>query len=132
MNLSTYTRSLTLASAMLTGCAGWQSAPTDTLASLPVVRVGDTPPQSGEYVVFYPAGQSIPVKLDMKGSLFEASRNLKTEAILSKDVYLYQYWASHDSKSWRPSHELLGVDFGGGLDIQGLTVHVKLDTKSDD
>ncbi len=132
MNLSTHTLSLTLALAMLSGCAGWQSAPTDTLASLPVVRVGDTPPQSGEYVVFYPAGQSVPVKLDLKGSLFEANRNLETEAVLSKDVYLYQNWASHDGTIWRPSHELLGVDFGGGFDIQGLTVYVKLDTKSDD
>ena len=38
------------------GCASLQSAPTEMIVKLPVVRVGNQPPQNTEYVMFYPAG----------------------------------------------------------------------------
>ena len=37
--------------------------------------------------------------------------------------------ASHDGKTWRNSHELLGVEFGGGFDGTGLQANIKLEAK---
>jgi hypothetical protein len=113
----------------LAGCASLQPAPTETIAKLPVVRVGSQTPQNTEYVVFYPAGFAFPVRLKSSGSLFTSERQIESQATLAKDLYLYKYWASHDGKSWKNSHELLGVEFGGGFDINDLQSNVKLDAK---
>jgi len=83
-----------------------QPAPTETIAKLPVVRVGSQPPQNTEYVVFYPAGFPFPVKLNTSGSLFASDKQNESQATLAKDLYLYKYWASHDGKLWKNSHEL--------------------------
>jgi hypothetical protein len=96
---------------------------------LPVVRVGDPPPQNTEYVVFYPAGFGFPVKLKTSGSFFESVKQIESQATLAKDLYLYKYWASHDGKTWKNSHELLGVEFGGGFDVTGLQANIKLEAK---
>ena len=104
-------------------------APTDAIAKLPVVRVGGQAPQNTEYVVFYPAGFAFPVKLKASGSLFASEKQIESQAMLAKDLYLYKYWASHDGKSWKNSHELLGVEFGGGFDVNGLQTNVKLEAK---
>ncbi len=112
----------------LAGCASLQAAPTEVIAKLPVVRVG-TQPLQADYVVFYPAGFAFPMKLKASGSLFSSESQIESQAILAKDLYLYKYWASHDGKSWKNSHELLGVEFGGGFDINGLQSNVKLDAK---
>ena len=113
----------------LVGCASMLPAPTDAIAKLPVVRVGGQAPQNIEYVVFYPAGFAFPVKLKASGSLFASEKQIESQATLAKDMYLYKYWASHDGKSWKNSHELLGVEFGGGFDVNGLQANVKLEAK---
>ena len=113
----------------LAGCASMLPAPTDAIAKLPVVRVGGQAPQNTEYVVFYPAGFAFPVKLKASGSLFASEKQIESQAMLAKDLYLYKYWASHDGKSWKNSHELLGVEFGGGFDVNGLQTNVKLEAK---
>ena len=99
------------------GCAALRPAPVESISKLSIVRVGDPAPQSTEYVVFYPAGFAFPVTLKASGSLFASEKQVKSQAILAKDLYLYKYWASHDGKTWKNSHELLGVEFGGGFDI---------------
>lgn len=113
----------------LVGCASMQPAPTDVIATLPVVRVGGPLPQNTEYVVFYPAGFAFPVKLRASGSLFSSEKQIESQATLAKDLYLYKYWASHDGKSWKNSHELLGVEFGGGFDVNGLQTNVRLEAR---
>ena len=113
----------------LVGCAALRSAPFQSIAKLPIVRVGDPSPQSTEYVVFYPAGFAFPVKLKTSGSLFASGREVVSQVTLAKDLYLYKYWASHDGKTWRNSHELIGVEFGGGLDLTGLQANIKLEAK---
>ena len=113
----------------LVGCASMLPAPTDAIARLPVVRVGGQAPQNTEYVVFYPAGFAFPVKLKASGSLFASEKQIESQATLAKDLYLYKYWASHDGKSWKNSHELLGVEFSGGFDVNGLQANVKLEAK---
>lgn len=113
----------------LVGCASMQLAPTDAIAKLPVVRVGDQAPQSTEYVVFYPAGFAFPVKLRASGSLFTSEKQIESQVTLAKDLYLYKYWASYNGKSWKNYHELLGVEFDGGFDVNGLQTNVKLEAK---
>ncbi|MDO8988030.1 MAG: hypothetical protein Q7U91_00185 [Sideroxyarcus sp.] len=114
---------------VLAGCASMQPAPTDAIAKLPIIRVGNPPPQNMEYIVFYPAGYTFPAKLKTAGSLFASEKLVETQVALTKDLYLYKYWASHDGKLWKNSHELLRVDFGGGLDLDGLHANVTLDAK---
>lgn len=113
----------------LVGCAALRPAPAESIAKLPIVRVGDPSPKNTEYVVFYPAGFAFPVKLKTSGSLFASGREVESQVTLAKDLYLYKYWASHDGKAWRNSHELLGVEFGGGFDVTGLQADIKLEAK---
>ncbi len=122
------TRSLLLLSLLvsISGCAWLAPVPVETMAKLPVVRVGEKPPQ-GDHVVFFPAGVPVPVKLSTSGSMFQAATQVESQVILAKDLYLYKYWASRDGKAWRPSHALMSVEFGGGFDLQGLNADIKVD-----
>lgn len=121
--------SIALILSTLVGCAALRPAPVESIVKLPVVRVGDPAPQNTEYVVFYPAGFTFPVKLKTSGSLFASGREVVSQVALAKDLYLYKYWASHDGKTWRNSHKLLGVEFGGGFDVTGLQANIKLEAK---
>jgi uncharacterized membrane protein YcgQ (UPF0703/DUF1980 family) len=112
---------------MFAGCASMQVAPTGEITALPIVRVGEKPPQTTEYVVLYPAGFSFPVTLTTGGSLFSSPQQFASEVSLTRDLYLYKYWASHDGKTWKNSHELLEVSFGGGFDVTGLQANIKLE-----
>lgn len=118
-----------LALSTLIGCAALRPAPVDSIAKLPVVRVGDLSPRNTEYIVFYPAGFAFPVNLKTSGSLFASEKQVQSQVILAKDLYLYKYWASHDGKTWKNSHELLDVQFGGGFDVTGLQANIKLEAK---
>jgi hypothetical protein len=120
---------ISLALSTTIGCAALGPAPVESISKLPVVRVGDPPPLNTEYVVFYPAGFGFPVKLITSGSFFESVKQIESQATLAKDLYLYKYWASHDGKTWKNSHELLVVEFGGGFDVTGLQANVKLEAK---
>ncbi len=111
----------------LAACTAPGPAPDATIATLPVVQVGATPSSDGDYVVFFPAGFSFPVELDASGTLFAAETRVETRATLARDLYVYRYWASHDGATWKPSHELLGVKFDGGLDVKGLKVRISVD-----
>lgn len=115
--------------AVLLGCASLRPVPIETITKLPTVRVGGQPPAHAEYVVFYPAGYAFAIKVKVKGSLFSAEKHIESQVTLAKDLYLYKYWASHDRITWKNSHQLLGVEFGGGLDVSGVQVNVKLEAK---
>ena len=106
---------LPLAILMLTGCAAMQPATTEAIAKLPVVRIGAPPPNSGEYIIHYPAGYEFPVTLSTRGSLFASDMKIKAHTTLSRDLYLYKYWASHDGRHWANAHALLNVEFDGGV-----------------
>ena len=115
--------------AILTSCASLQSPPINKMQKLPVIRVGKKPPPNSEYIVFYPAGVSFKVKLKTKGTLFKSEKTLVSRVKLSRNLYLYKYWASYDGETWMNSHKLLEVKFGGGFDVSGLQVNVHLDAK---
>ncbi|WP_455208381.1 hypothetical protein [Kaarinaea lacus] len=120
---------LTLVLTALAGCTALRPVPTESIAKLPVVRVGDPPPQNAEYIVYYPAGFEFPVRLKTTGSLFASEKQVESQMVLAKELYLYKYWASHDGKIWENSHELLGVEFGGGFDVTGLQANIAVEAK---
>lgn len=119
-------QSVLIITILLVGCAGLPPAPLATMAQLPTVRVGDPIPPDTAYIVFYPAGYEFPVKLSASGSLFSSPVAVEGKAALARDLYLYKHWASHDGKIWLSSHDLLGVEFGGGFDAQGLQANIEL------
>jgi hypothetical protein len=79
--------------------------------------------------VFYPAGFAFPVVLKTSGSLFTSGKQVESQVSLANNLYLYKYWASLDGKTWKNSHELVGVEFGGGFDLTGLQANIKLEAK---
>lgn len=101
-------------------------APVALIDTLPVVEIGGRLPKDGDYVVHYPKGYILPVTVRTRGSLFTDDRTTATTAILTRDLYLYKYWASHDGKAWKNSHDLIDVRVNGGFDIEGLKVDVEL------
>jgi hypothetical protein len=113
----------------IAGCAPMTPAPTSEIEKLPIVKVGETAPSSGEYVVYFPANSPVPVNIRTMGSLFKDEQTTKGSVTLAKDLYLYKYWASHDRKHWENSHRLLDVSFGGGFDVSGLNAVIKLEKK---
>ncbi|MGD9655497.1 MAG: hypothetical protein AB7U44_09895 [Sulfuricurvum sp.] len=113
------------------GCSAVHPVPTVTIQKLPVVRVGDPVPREGDYIIYYPVGTLFPLQLQTKGTLFASQNEIQTFVALSKELYLYKYWASHDGTTWKNSHELLNVGFSGGFDISGLQVNIKLETKEE-
>jgi hypothetical protein len=114
---------------LLAGCASMMPAPIEQIASLPVVTLGALPPSGSEYVLFIPAHSSVPVKLNINGTLLERSQTVAGNISFARDLYVYKYWASHDRKNWENSHKLLAVSYGGGMDISGLNANVTLDAK---
>jgi hypothetical protein len=113
----------------IAGCAPMTPAPTSEIEKLPVVKVGETPPATGEYVLYLPANSPIPVNVHARGSLFKGDQTTTGSVTLAKDVYVYKYWASHDRKHWENSHRLLDVNFGGGFDVSGLNAEINIEKK---
>ncbi|GGY00464.1 hypothetical protein GCM10007386_34200 [Pseudoduganella dura] len=102
-------------------------APVAQIDALPLVKMGDTPPASAEYVLYIPAHSPIRVNLNAHGSLLKEQQAVLGNIMFNQEVYVYKYWASHDRKTWKNSHELLNVNFNGGFDVTGLNVNVGLD-----
>lgn len=113
----------------LAGCAMTGPAPLDTIGTLPIIEMGGRLPKDSDYVVHYPKGYILPVTVHTHGSLFTDDRTTTATAVLARDLYLYKYWASHDGKTWKRSHDLIDVRFNGGFDVEGLKVDVELGAK---
>lgn len=109
------------------GCASMMPAPADKIATLPVVKMGATPPAAGEFVLHIPANSPVPLKVATSGSLVKADQSVIGNVMFTRDIYLYKYWSSYDRKTWENSHKLLDVRFNGGIDASGLNVNVGLD-----
>ncbi len=113
----------------LAACAPMTPAPISKIEKLPIVKVGEAAPSNSEYVVYFPVNSPVPVSVRTHGSLFNEDQTVKGSVRLTRDLYLYKHWASHDGKHWENSHRLIDVDFGGGFDISGLNTDIKLEKK---
>jgi hypothetical protein len=95
----------------------------------PVVRLGDAEPsEKGEYILRIPAGQPLPVRLHVGGSLFQRSEDIATDFKLTRDLYLYKYWASYNGRDWNRWGDMVGVEVSSGLGTKGAEFKVDLDT----
>ncbi len=115
-----------LTSVVLAACTSIRPVPLTEILNLPIVQVGDPLPQEGEFVVFFPKDTYIPVILNANGSLFSSEVQLNGKVKLSRDLYLYKSWGSHDGIHWENSHKLIDVTFGGGFDVEGLKSNITL------
>jgi len=113
----------------LQGCAWWAPVPAAAISKLPVVRVGDKLPPTGEYVVFFPAAAPVPLQLKVSGALFATPGLVESQVVLAHDLYLYKYWASRDGKSWQPSHAMLDVALTGGFGAAGLNASLQIEPR---
>jgi hypothetical protein len=90
----------------LTACAGLQrstaSLPTPAvLGALPVIKLGQAKPASGDYIVYLPASEVITTQVKVQGSLFDQTDSKELHVRLKRDVYLYKNWVSFDKLDWK-------------------------------
>jgi hypothetical protein len=72
-----------------TGCASLSSPSSERMAALPVVAFPNQPP-SGDFILKLRAGQPIPVKVVIGGSLLAKGTVETLNATLAKDVYVHK------------------------------------------
>lgn len=109
--MSTCRHLLVLASlSALAACASLGGAPNDqTLAGAPVVRFGESPPNSEHFILHFAAGQAIPIVSRLHGNaLTQPSEQIQT-VTLNRDLYVYRDWLSFDRKTWKPSRDVLDL-----------------------
>lgn len=89
----------------LTACSGLQrstgSLPDATvLEALPIIKLGQTKPAQGDYIVYLPASELITATTKVQGSLFEKTDSKELQVKLKHDLYLYKNWTSVDKRKW--------------------------------
>jgi hypothetical protein len=99
---------------LVTGCASLSSPSAERMAALPVVTFPNQPP-AGDFILKLPAGQPIPLKVVIGGSLLAKGTVETLTATLAKDVYVHRHWASEDGKTWVRARDLVGVNLGLSL-----------------
>ena len=81
----------------------------DQLAKLPVIRFGEPVPES-DYILMFPAGQSITISVSVEGSLFTKAAGAKLAVIPIREFFVFRDWASLDGVKWVPRGELIKSD----------------------
>jgi hypothetical protein len=94
----------------LGGCASLQTPAAESLAGIPVVEFGETPPAKGDFILYFPAGKVIPVVSSIKGSALAREAEATLNVTLKKGIYAYKQWASLDRKTWQPGDAVLDFD----------------------
>ncbi|USF86327.1 hypothetical protein [Candidatus Endoriftia persephonae] len=109
----------------ISGCASMAPPSSAEMAKLPVVEIGSGTPDSPDYVLHIPAGQTFPVELVIDGSMLQQKAGANTQVSLQRELYLYKQWLSYDGKSWQPTHEQVDFTLSAGLNGEGGKVVVK-------
>lgn len=81
----------------------------DTLSKLPVVRFGDPVPAT-DYILLFSAGQPITLSVTIEGSLFSQPAKAELTVSPSREVFVYQDWASLDGLVWMQRSDLIKSD----------------------
>lgn len=75
---------------LLSACA---TAPQpDELAGLTKVRFGEKLPENQDYIVYFEAGQEVPLNLLVDGDLIDKTVDYDTTVTLKKPIYAYKQW----------------------------------------
>ena len=112
---------------VLMGCASISMPSTSLIDEMPVVRIGSTDKPSGEYILYIPANTKFPVSFVVAGNAFASSASLNSTASMKKDIYLYQYWASHDGRNWVSTEDMFNSEISIGAKYSGGKAEIKLD-----
>ena len=91
------------------GLAAASSPSFETLSKLPVVRFGDPVPAT-DYILLFSAGQPITVSITIEGSLFSQPKKSELTLTPSREVFVYQEWASLDGLVWMQRSDLIKSD----------------------
>jgi len=119
--------------AAMTGCATWQPPEEDKLRALPLVRFGETIPVGTDYILYFPAGQPIPIQVLIDGNVFERGAQDTLNVALRRDIYAYKAWVSYDQKSWIRGKDAftfkVGIKLPGYDNPKPGTVEIRMDAK---
>lgn len=117
--------------AILSACA---TAPKPAeLDHLAKIRFGEKIPDNQDYILYFEAGQEIPLTTLIDGDLIEQGVNQRTTVKLKKSIYAYKEWASFDGSNWIRGDKFM--DLSLTLEIPGYDnpnpglIHLKLDEK---
>jgi hypothetical protein len=118
---------------VVSGCATVSSPWYEQLKSYPLLRLGDPKPADGKYVVHLPAGEAIPTRIIIEGSMFYEREAQEVYAVPKRDIYFYEDYISFDMKTWTRTREALDLYWdvtvpGHGKPEPG-TILIKVDRK---
>ena len=118
---------------VVAGCATVSPPWYEQLKSYPLIRLGDQKPADGKYILHLPAGEPVPTKVIIKGSVFREQEAQEVYATPKRDIYFYEKWISFDRSTWTRARETL--DIGWDVTIPGHgnpepgTILIKVDRK---
>jgi hypothetical protein len=81
----------------------------DQLAKLPVIRFGESVPDS-DYILMFPAGQPITISVSVEGSLFTKTASAELAVTPTREFFVFRDWASLDGVKWVQRGELIKSD----------------------
>lgn len=116
-----------IVSLFFSGCSALSTPSAETMARLPVIKLGDKKPEHQEYIFFIPADTDMPIKLHLKGSLIAHSVEQTSTTRLNHALYLYKHWASLDGQHWQPRSKLVKMLIGIGVGPEGGSVKIDVD-----
>lgn len=115
--------------AAVTGCTLLPAPDRGLMDRVPVATLDDkAPAKLGEYILRIPAGHKVPIKLHLKGGLFQHNQDIEADVRFTRDLYLYKYWGSFDGRDWEKWSKLVKTALKAGVDTSGATVTITLNT----
>lgn len=116
---------------ILSACA---TAPKPTeLDNLAKIRFGEEIPENQDYILYFEAGQKVPMTILIDGDLIDQGVDQQATVTLNKAIYAYKEWASFDGINWIRGDKFM--DLSLTLTLPGYdnpnpgVMHLKLDEK---
>lgn len=119
--------SAVVAVAVLTGCSCLYAPSSSLIDNTPVVKMGSTAKPPKEFILFIPANSKFPMDFLASGNAFDTNESSTVMVSFTKDIYLYDHWASLDGKKWIDFHSMFKVKPSGGFDSMGASIQLKMD-----
>lgn len=111
--------------AFFVGCAAVGGPPEDIMKRVPVVEIGKSEPADKNYVLYVPAGKTIPIRLTVKGPLVLHPGEASAQIQLTQGLYIYKEWSSIDGINW--THQAFAGRISLGLAPKGGIVDIYID-----
>ena len=92
------------------GCATLQKPSQQMLTNFPVITFGEFVPPDTDFILYFPAGKTIPTTVSIVGNLFEETAEEVLNVTLRDDIYAYKEWISFDRKTWAKGEDVLDTN----------------------